>query len=407
MASRFIDRMRLSWTVIGILLLGAMSYIIYSFIGTIVFGLFFYYATRPIYRRLHNHLRQASLAAAVSLLLLALPAMALVSYTATIVIDEVIKLTNGSLAQFSSAPVSAAQLSQLADIEQLLSIEPTAITAAQLRQVISSIASAGDVVSFIGVGLVHLFVMIALAFYLLRDDHKLSRWVRKRFDDDEGILDTYLTAVDNDFTNIFFGNILNAILTGTIGVISYSILNIFAPPGIIIPAAALVGLIAGVASLIPVVGMKLVYIPVALYLSVTVALTTQTGWWFVGAFLIISLIIVDTIPDLVLRPYVSGRSLHVGAVMIAYTFGPLLFGWYGVFLAPIILVLVVNFAYHVLPTLIRSKQISPYSIDPSIGVVDGNTEASFESQVGTYSDADTEETSKTVVSETTEQTDSL
>ncbi|ERG99262.1 MAG: putative permease, partial [Haloquadratum sp. J07HQX50] len=291
MASRFIDRMRLSWTVIGILLLGAMSYIIYSFIGTIVFGLFFYYATRPIYRRLHNHLRQASLAAAVSLLLLALPAMALVSYTATIVIDEVIKLTNGSLAQFSSAPVSAAQLSQLADIEQLLSIEPTAITTAQLRQVISSIASAGDVVSFIGVGLVHLFVMIALAFYLLRDDHKLSRWVRMRFDDDEGILDTYLTAVDNDFTNIFFGNILNAILTGTIGVISYSILNIFAPPGIVIPAAALVGLIAGVASLIPVVGMKLVYIPVALYLSVTVALTTQTGWWFVGSFLIISLII--------------------------------------------------------------------------------------------------------------------
>jgi len=154
------------------------------------------------------------------------------------------------------------------------------------------------------------------------------------------------------------------VLTGSIGVLAYSILNVYAPPGLSIPAAPLVGLLAGVASLIPIVGMKLVYIPVALYLSVVAVLTDPTGLWFVVVFAAISFVIVDTIPDLVLRPYVSGRSLHVGSLMIAYTFGPLLFGWYGIFLAPMLLVLVVNFARLVLPELLDGDPIKPYAVDP-------------------------------------------
>jgi predicted PurR-regulated permease PerM len=207
--------------------------------------------------------------------------------------------------------------------------------------------------------------MIALAFYLLRDDHRLARWTLVQFSDDRGVFEAFARAVDRDFNNIFFGNILNAILTGTIGAIAYTGLNMVAPQGLAIPAAALVGLIAGVASLIPVVGMKLVYVPVAIYLGVTSYLMDPTSFWFVIIFVAISFVVVDTIPDLVLRPYVSGRSLHVGAVMIAYTFGPLLFGWYGIFLMPMILVLVVNFAKYVLPELVRGSPIQPYAVDPA------------------------------------------
>ncbi|WP_144900840.1 AI-2E family transporter [Halobellus captivus] len=359
-------RSRISWWAVGLALGAALTFVIYSFVGTFVFGLFIYYATRPIYRRIKTRIRPPSLAAAVALLLLALPALALVAYTGAIAVNELIRLTNAGLFDLSRYPISSEQLARFTDIERLIAIEPEAISIDQIQQILSSIGSASNVLAFVGIGLVHLFAMIALAFYLLRDDRKLSRWARIRIADDKGVLEAFLGAVDRDFTNIFFGNILNAVLTGTIGVIAYSLLNVVAPPGVAIPAAALIGLFAGVASLIPVVGMKLVYVPVAIYIGATSYLADPTTMWFTAAFVAVSFVVVDTIPDLVLRPYVSGRNLHVGAVMIAYTLGPLLFGWYGIFLGPIILVLVVNFARHVLPVLIARERLVPYAVDPGV-----------------------------------------
>jgi hypothetical protein len=210
-----------------------------------------------------------------------------------------------------------------------------------------------------GEAALHAFVVFAVAFYLLRDDHRLSRWARDHLTDDPGPVEAYVRAVDNDLNTIFFGNILNAIITGTIGAIVYSLLTLAAPQGVAIPYAALVGLLTGVASLVPVVGMKVVYVPIAAYLFARpLFLVDAPGvLWFPTAFFVVSFVLVDLIPDLVLRPYVSGRNLHVGMVMMAYVLGPLLFGWYGIFLAPLLLVLVVHFARIVLPDLVTGDPV--------------------------------------------------
>jgi predicted PurR-regulated permease PerM len=374
MALLGMDRSRLAWWILGFTLASAVVFVLYSFVGTFVFGLFLYYATRPIYRRIRTRIRPPSLAAVVALFVLALPALALVAYTGGVAVSELFRLTNEGLFDLSRYPFTAEQLSALTDFEELLTIDPSVVTLQQVRRAVSSIGSAGDVVVFVGIGLVHLFAMIALAFYLLRDDRTFSRWFRTQIADDRGVMEAFLAGVDRDFNNIFFGNILNAVLTGTIAVVVYSLLNLVAPPQVAIPAAALVGLFAGVASLIPVVGMKLVYVPVTAYLGVTSYLAAPNTLWFTAAFFVVSFVVVDTIPDLVLRPYVSGRHLHVGAVMIAYTLGPLLFGWYGIFLGPIILVLVVNFARHVLPVLIAREPLVPYAVDPGVIAGEGTTE---------------------------------
>ncbi|GGI98608.1 AI-2E family transporter [Halobellus salinus] len=365
------DRSRLAWWILGFVLAGALVFVLYSFVGTFVFGLFLYYATRPIYRRIRARIRPPSLAAAVALFLLALPALVLVAYTGAVGVSELVRLTNEGLFDLSRYPFTADQLAGLTDFEELLLLDPTAVTFEQVRRAVSSLGSAGGAVAFVGIGLVHLFAMIALAFYLLRDGRGLSQWFRGRIADDRGVMEAFFAGVDRDFNNIFFGNILNAVLTGTIGVVAYSLLNLVAPPRIAVPAAGLVGLFAGVASLIPVVGMKLVYVPVTAYLGIVSYLADPNTLWFTATFFAMSFVVVDTIPDLVLRPYVSGRNLHVGAVMIAYTLGPLLFGWYGIFLGPIILVLVVNFARHVLPVLIAREPLVPYAVDPGV-IVGGN-----------------------------------
>ncbi|WP_079978674.1 AI-2E family transporter [Halolamina sediminis] len=374
-----VDKGRLAWGALGLALAGALAFVAYSFVGTLVFGLFVYYATRPIYRQLRRALDSPSLAAGVSLFALVLPALALVGYAVTIVLQELDRYAQTTTIDVEQLGIDPALLDGIADPESLLQ-EGTVemLTSAELSELLQPIESAFGTVAVLGIAGIHLFVMLAMAFYLLREDHRLARWFVRNFDDDRGIVRTFFGAVDRDFNSIFFGNILNAILTGTIGVISYSVLNVFAPPGGSIPAPALVGMLAGIASLIPVVGMKLVYVPVALVLAVQSALAgTAGGFAFVIAFAAVSFVIVDTIPDLVLRPYVSGRSLHVGALMLAYTLGPLLFGWYGIFLMPMLLVFVVHFTRIVLPELVAAEPIEPYAVDPSYITVGVGEEFEF------------------------------
>ncbi|MFB6295678.1 MAG: AI-2E family transporter, partial [Halobacteriales archaeon] len=78
-----------------------------------------------------------------------------------------------------------------------------------------------------------------------------------------------------------------------------------------------------------------------------------------AGFAAVAFFVVDVIPDMVLRPYVSARELHMGTVMFAYILGPLLFGWYGIFLGPMLLVIAVRFNRIVLPELLARFFDSP------------------------------------------------
>ena len=349
------------WVLVGIALLGAVAYVVRAFIGTLVFGLFLYYATRPVYNRIEGRVGEPNIAAGISIFALALPALTLVSYALLIVFRQFNDLTETTALDPADFGLDPAVFDQLADPAALASTDLTQFMSAELvGSVVDSLTSAVETLTVLAVAAINLFVMIALAFYLLRDDNRVAAWLLDAFGEKGSLFRQYLVAVDRDLKDIFFGNILNAVFTGTIGVITYSLLNIVAPEDVAIPAAALVGLLAGVASLIPVVGMKLVYVPVGGYMAIQSLTNAATeSLWFVAAFFVVSLVVVDSIPDLVLRPYVSGQNVHVGALMLAYTLGPLLFGWYGLFLMPVLLVLVVQFARIVLPALLTDESTPP------------------------------------------------
>ncbi|MEF8757206.1 MAG: AI-2E family transporter, partial [Halobacteriales archaeon] len=67
------DSSRLAFWTIGAVLGAVVAYVVYRFVGTFVFGLFIYYVTRPVYRRVRRRVGPPSLAAAGSLFLLTLP----------------------------------------------------------------------------------------------------------------------------------------------------------------------------------------------------------------------------------------------------------------------------------------------------------------------------------------------
>ena len=356
---RLPTKSRAAWWAVGAVLAFGLAFVAYSFIGTLVLAVFVYYGTRPFYTRILRRVRSKSVAAALALLALTLPVLLLVAYAVAIGLQEFNRVRDtADLGPFEDALGPYLEFSDIvADPATVLS-DPSARRTLEtaLDSALSSLGTAGN-------GLLHLFIVFAAAFYMLKDGPRLTRWAIRRFGDDEGVLVAFVARVDDDLHSVFTGNLLNAVFTAWIGALAFSLVNFIAPAGSGVPYPALLGLLAGAASLVPVVGMKLVYVPVAAYLF-GVAVLNNAPLWFPVLFTALAFVVVDTIPDLLLRPYVSGRNLHVGLVMFAYIFGPLLFGWYGIFLGPLVLVFVYHFADLVLPELVGGVPIQPSGVDP-------------------------------------------
>ncbi|EMA15578.1 AI-2E family transporter [Haloarcula marismortui] len=366
---------RVLLTLAGVALLLVVGLVLSQFLPTLVFTVFLYYASRPIYRRLgrlplpKSFLKRAvpyqkQVHAAATIFFFLLPFVVLVGYTLVLVIPELQSF-------FGEGGLGAAYLSQFQELQggsppgPLADLGFSEVLAMGPAEVIDLLRNA-TVQSWLGrvsdtlIGslslltslLLRVFIMFAGTYYLLTDGPRLVGWFLDTFDG-SGVLREYAAAVDEELSSILFGNILNALVTGVIGIFVFSLYNLVAPGSVQIPFAPLVGALTGIGSLIPVVGMKIVYLPVAVLLAVSAVITGQTAalaW--VALFLVVTLVVVDTIPDFLIRPYVSGDLTHVGLLMFAYILGPIAFGFYGIFLGPMLLVLAAQFFRIIVPYII-------------------------------------------------------
>ncbi len=395
------DRSRVAWWLLGLALFLVLAFVVGAFVGTFVLGLFLYYATRPVYDRLEDRVRPPSVAAAVALLALAVPIVVLVAYTALVAVQE-LSLFVGSQGSGIAAAiepylggatgpttgagnatagnVTVGGISDPADIFSSVIEDPGQLTSLGGSAALgSALASVAGALSLVLGGALQLFIALAFAFYLLRDDKRLAAWGRSRLTDGspDSPVRQYARAVDRDLKTIYFGNILNAFAIAVIAAVSYNVINVFAPPKLLVPSPTLLGALTGVGSLVPVVGMKIIYVPVTVILTVQAFLIDPALLWVPAVFAAISLVVVDTIPDFLLRPYVSGRNLHTGTVMFAYILGPIIFGWYGLFLGPLLLVLVFHFVRLALPGLVQGTDLAA-SAEP----VETTQQASFDQFAG-------------------------
>ncbi|WP_128476280.1 AI-2E family transporter [Halorussus pelagicus] len=358
------DRERIAWWLVAVALLAAVGYVVSAFLGTFLLGLFVYYATRPIYRRLLGRLHQPTLTAATALLGLAFPGLVLLAYTVVVSISELSSLAGVGVKELEGVLGAEMNLSQLLDPQQLLALLQTTPQQLQAdiqqfaaqrgtetaREILGTLFTLLGIVASTALGII---ITLVVAFYLLRDDHRLAAWFRTEVANEDGPTVAFARAVDEDLETVYFGNILTAFVIGVVAAVSYNLLDLLAPAAVSVPSPTLLGLLSGLASLVPVVGMKLVYVPLGIVLAVVAAVTDPAQLWFPAAFLLVAFVVVDTIPEFVLRPYVSGRDLHTGLVLLAYVVGPVLFGWYGLFLGPLLLVLVVHFVRVIVPELVE------------------------------------------------------
>ncbi|MFP4627156.1 MAG: AI-2E family transporter [Natronomonas sp.] len=357
------DEKRLIVALFGVFVATVSAYIAYRFIAALTVAVFLYYSTRRFYTNLGRARIPARIRAVIVLSFIAIPLLLLISYTLVLLVLEVREFVVAN-------PAIESTTNSIVYLESLDDIPPFTIDG--IVQAYQSgdfdpfldfaIENAAVLTSTVTGFFLNLFVATIVTYYLLLDGSRVHDWLLK-FDDD-AIIREYLVAVDEELEAVLFGNLLNVIVISLVAVVTFMGYNALVPQPAEVPYPALAGALTGIASLIPVVGMKIVYIPLAGIASVPIVLSGEVSLFvYILGFLIITLVIVDTIPDVFLRPFLSGKRTHVGLLMLAYVFGPIVFGFYGIFLAPIILVLALVFAQTALPRLLGVEPVKTIPTD--------------------------------------------
>lgn len=335
-----VEGKNLAWLFLGAVIAAFVVFILWELFGAIVLGLFLYYATRPAYRWLNERIDRPNIAVTLTLLLVAIPMVLIIAYAALIAIQELDRF------------LATADLEELrSSLQPYLSIGQSFGRGDLFDLLQGNLSRIQTVAAALTLWVLRLFVAIALAFYLLRDDFKVADWFRDTFADYPLAID-YFEGVDRDLTTLYTGNLLTIVATGAIAAATFYALDFLAPQGAGLPYPLLLGLVIGVGTVIPAVGMKIVYFPYTAYLAWAAWGPGGGPLWFPVVFFVVTLLVVDAAPDIFVRSYISAGELNMGLVMLTYVLGATAFGWYGVFLAPVILVAAVHFARDVIPELV-------------------------------------------------------
>lgn len=338
-------RLGLGLIVLGLVLVAA--YVVRAFIAVVVFAVFLYYSVRPIHRYLRRFGLPQRLRAILAIVLFGVPFLILLAYTIAIIAIEAQQLVEAYdiQNQVLNTGIEEFDLAAL-DLDTVREAVTTAGTQGSILAVFFSLSSAASVVGSV---LIQSLILVVLTYYMLVDGPRLRAWVLENLDD-TGILRRYLDEVDPELSMTLFGNIVNVFVTAIVGVIVFFTYNVFAPEAAEVPFPSLLGALAGIGSLIPVVGIKLVYVPVGIGLAVAVFAAGQTALLvYVGVFFVVSGVFVDFIPDFFIRALISGDNTHTGMLLLSYIVGPTVFGFYGLFFLPILLILLINATHVLLP----------------------------------------------------------
>ncbi|MFB0520096.1 MAG: AI-2E family transporter [Desulfatiglandales bacterium] len=169
----------------------------------------------------------------------------------------------------------------------------------------------------------HFFVMIFLAFYLLRDGEDMLRGIKGlsplREDQENRILDKIRVVA----RSALLGNFLTAVCQGVAGGIGLAIVGI---------PAIFWGTLMGFSSLIPIVGTSIVWIPAVGYLLLL-------GRWKSAIFLALWSIFLVSTMDNFLRPFLMRGQARMSPfyIFLAIMGGISYFGVAGILYGPLIL----------------------------------------------------------------------
>ncbi|WP_232701626.1 AI-2E family transporter [Halobacterium wangiae] len=339
----------IGWWILGLAIFGVLVWIGLQNVGWIVFGLFTYYVARPISRRLQRHLPSRSLAAVLTLGLIVVPILVFVTAFLAIALGQILRFLSSETVEavVRDLPFSVADLPSDPVETVVVILQDPAVTPV--------LDQFGVAVGVVATTLFNVSLVLILAFFLLTEDRRLAEWFETNVFGSESPSVGYLRGVDRGLTSVYFGYSLTIFAVIVLAAVIYTVFNLVAPAPLQIPTALLLAVVTGLFTLVPLVGRSVVYAFIVAFLALRSYDADPSLLWIPVAFYLFMAVVFDNVVRTYIRPSLSGERYHMGLVMFAYLLGPALFGWYGIFLGPLVMVVVAEFTIHILPRLARPE----------------------------------------------------
>lgn len=356
-----ISRHRLGWWLFVLVLAGASLFVAYSFVGILVLGVFGYYATRPICDRLDRVITSDRVTATLTVLVILLPILLLVAYSGIQLVHQIEQAFSGTAISALATRITGLESIPAEQRGQLLSLlqNPLAAGGGLQGSLWSNVKTGLSVVQAVFGAILLLALSVTLSYTLLARDDSIAEGLIELFGGRDSTAYAYALTVDRDLESVFFGNLLFVVVMAVIATAAYTLTNVLAPSGLHVPMVLALGLLTGLTSIVPVVVGKLVYLPVVGFLGFQAMSSGGRHLPFLGGVLVAYVLVLDLLPQSLIQPYVSGRKFDAVVLLFAYILGPLLFGWYGFFLLPIVFILVFEAVRIVLPELVHGDPVRP------------------------------------------------
>ncbi len=346
---------KLCWLILGLISTALLVYVLFRFYDVIIYGIFVYYVARPVYRGFVKRYKYERVGAFCSLFFIVLPLVLIGTYTLSVAYKELSKfLVHTDFGYTSYVDEIVKKIEEIASSINMADISHLITQGDKWSVFITQITSFSGTMSGYFDFPLKLFLTFVIAYYLLKDGAKLMAWITDTFlGGKTELAKKFFDDVDSALYQVYVGNILTAILTALVAIVTFYLLNLVAPPQLLIPYPLLFGILCGIGIFIPIVGVKLIWVPLTFYLVIQSYLNgiLATSWWFILLFIVVMFLVVDSVPEYALRPYISKKYVHVGALLLAYIFGVCIFGFLGLFLGPMILIIATSFMKIVLPEL--------------------------------------------------------
>lgn len=328
-----------SFIAVVVLVTAAFVWLLLPFYGAVLWAVILAILFNPLQRRLERRLGgRRNLAAALSLLAcicivvipgslilasLAQEAASLYGRISTREFDPaaLLEQLRGILPSFVFEALSTFNLGSFEEIQARF----TSFLGQAAQAIASRVVSIGQSTAQL---VISLGVMLYVLFFLFRDGAGVAATIRKASPISPHHTDHILRKFSDVVKATVKGNVIIAVIQGTIGGVTFWMLGI--------EAALLWGVVMSVLSLLPVVGAFIVWAPTAAYLLLT-------GQYLHGAILLAVGVFVISLIDNLLRPPLVGKGTRLpDYVVLVSTLGGLsLFGINGFIIGPLIAALFV------------------------------------------------------------------
>ena len=189
--------------------------------------------------------------------------------------------------------------------------------------------------------LVDLGIFLVTTLFLYKDRDKLERQLRSILDSiprpERTIVESLLRSIDEIFKGVFMTQFIVALVLTVVTAAGFYLIAYLTSP---IPFTLLWSFLIGVAALVPLFAAFMIYGPIGIYYFVA-------GDPVKGTLIILfGTVLINIMAEVVLRPYIGSKQMneHPLVIFLGFLTGPLVLGFKGLIIGPLLLILTKEFA---------------------------------------------------------------